>query len=106
MTRFGWRRRLIAPAALAALAAGCNTAPPGAGFVNPTSEVISEDKAAVRSDLPVADPNPKGIDPILDAAPAKPASTGSDSGGAAGGTKPADKPNEGRAGAQEKQNPK
>jgi hypothetical protein len=66
---------LAAPAlALALAAAGCETAPPGGGFVNPNAgSAVDPDKAAGRTDLPVPDANPRGDEPIAEAAATSPA---------------------------------
>jgi hypothetical protein len=86
-----WKPRSLGAAAasallLAALAAGCETAPPGGGVLNPApGESAGGDKAAVRDDLRIPDPNPKGREPVAESAPSSPASTGTTAGTGGGG---------------------
>lgn len=52
---------------LAAVAAGCETAPPGGGFLNPNpGSVVERDKPAVRTDLPVPDTKPSDALPVAE----------------------------------------
>ena len=59
-------RPLLAPFVAAALAAGCNSGPPGNGVFNPSAEDPGAEKPAVRDDLPV--PAAPAPEPSPDAA--------------------------------------
>jgi hypothetical protein len=103
-------RGLLLAAVAAVLATSCSTSPPGAGFTNGENAPIPEEKAAVRSDLPMPSSPDPGDAPLAGPAaespqaptPEKSADTGatrrptgtppriesSDEAGAQGGTRP------------------
>jgi hypothetical protein len=109
-------RTILGGAALAALAAGCGTSPPGAGLTNGDKPTLSSDeKAGIRDDLHDAPVN-SGDAPLADAAATQPGGAGNNGGtggrnmapaaqgkgpsapadsGAQGATKPADTINTG-----------
>jgi hypothetical protein len=88
-------RDVFGPALLAAMAYGCNTAEPGAGFTNGPPPEIAPEKPGVRDDLPPPDRPDKDVLAGQDATNlggtvAGGTSPGADDkGGSSGGTSPA-----------------
>jgi hypothetical protein len=78
-------RKMLGGALVAFLAAGCDTAPPGAGLVNGDPATLkAEEKPAMRTDLPTPDLAGKD-DALAEPAASSPAASGNN---AQGETKP------------------
>lgn len=72
-------RSVCAAAAVALLAAGCGTGPPGGGLTNGEPAMLGgPEKAAVRSDLPT--PEVSNGEPIAEGSSLSPAGTGTNAG--------------------------
>jgi hypothetical protein len=83
-------RTILGGAALAALAAGCGTSPPGAGLTNGDKPTLtSDEKAGIRDDLHDAPVNP-GDAPLADAAATQPGGASNNAGTGGRNMAPAD----------------
>jgi hypothetical protein len=78
-------RKMLGGALVALLAAGCDTAPPGAGLVNGDPATLkAEEKPAMRTDLPPPDLAGKD-DALAEPAASSPAASDTGTGGRDGG---------------------
>lgn len=84
-------RTILGGAALAALAAGCGTSPPGAGFTGGEKPTFTaEEKPAIRDDLRAGRPNP-GDATLAESAASSPVAAGNNAGPGGRNMAPADK---------------